>query len=165
MPCGSQISTKSLYLTRLRRYKQFCVFPFLAKIRKFKMAATLGEGKTFLKLPIVHSSVTLRVKKFRKSLYLARLRRYKQFCVFPFLVKIQNGRHFGGGENFFKTVNSTFLSYPVGQKISTKSLYLTRLRRYKQFCVFPVLGKIRKFQIAAIFGEGKFFQIWQDYIL
>ena len=109
--CGSKISTKSLYLARLRRYKQFCVFPFLVKIQKFKMAAILGEGKIFLKLPIVHSSVTLWFKKFRKSLYLA------------------------------------------------------RLRRYKQFCVFPVLVKIRKFQIAAIFREGKFFQNWQDYIL
>ena len=27
-----------------------CVFPFLAKIRKFKMAAIFGEGKIFLKI-------------------------------------------------------------------------------------------------------------------
>ena len=37
--------------------------------------------------------------------------------------KIQNGRHFWGGENFFKIAKSTFL------KISTKSLYPTLLRR------------------------------------
>ena len=30
--------------------------------------------------------------------------------------KIQNGRHFGGGENFLKIAKSTFLRYPVGRK-------------------------------------------------
>ena len=34
------------------------------------------------------------------------------FC----LVKIQNSRHFWGGENFLKIAKSTFLSYPVGRK-------------------------------------------------
>ena len=43
-----------------------CVFPFLAKIRKFKMAAIFGEGKIFLKLTIVHSSYTLGVENFDK---------------------------------------------------------------------------------------------------
>ena len=28
--------------------------------------------------------------------------------------KIQNGRHFWGGENFLKIAKSTFLGYPVG---------------------------------------------------
>ena len=50
IPCGSKMSTKSLYLTRLRRYKQICVFSFWAKIRKFKMAAIFGERKSFLKI-------------------------------------------------------------------------------------------------------------------
>ena len=36
--------------------------PFLAKIRKFKMAAIFGEGKIFGKLQRVHSLDTLRVK-------------------------------------------------------------------------------------------------------
>ena len=30
--------------------------------------------------------------------------------------KIQNGRHFGGGENFLKIANIIFLRYPVGRK-------------------------------------------------
>ena len=30
--------------------------------------------------------------------------------------KIQNGRHFWGGENFLKIAKSTFLRYPVGRK-------------------------------------------------
>ena len=30
--------------------------------------------------------------------------------------KIQNGRHFWRGENFWKIAKSTFLRYPVGRK-------------------------------------------------
>ena len=44
-------------------------------------------------------------------------------------LKIQNGRHFWGGENFLKIMKRTFLRYPGGRKL-TKSLYLARLRRY-----------------------------------
>ena len=47
IPCGEKISSKSLYLARFSRYKHFCVLQFLQKIRKFKMAAILGETKTF----------------------------------------------------------------------------------------------------------------------
>ena len=36
--------------------------------------------------------------------------------VLPFLAKIQNGRHFWGGENFVKITKSTMLRYPVGRK-------------------------------------------------
>ena len=68
------------------------------------------------------------------------------FAIFGKNSKIQNGRHFWGGEIFLKI-----------PKISTKSLYLARLRRWKQICVLPFLAKIRKFKMAAIFGEGKIF--------
>ena len=44
-----KISSKPLYLARFSRYKYFCVLQFLQKIRKFKMAAILGE-KFFLKI-------------------------------------------------------------------------------------------------------------------
>ena len=50
------------------------------------------------------------------------------FAIFGKNPKIQNGRHFWGGENFLKIARSTFLRYPVS-KISMKSLYLARLRR------------------------------------
>ena len=45
--CGSKISSKSLYLARFSRYKHFCLLQFLRKIRKFKMAAILGEIKIY----------------------------------------------------------------------------------------------------------------------
>ena len=36
--------------------------------------------------------------------------------IFGKNLKIQNGRHFWGGENFLKIAKSTFLRYPVGRK-------------------------------------------------
>ena len=38
------------------------------------------------------------------------------FAIFGKNSKIQNGRHFWGGENFLKIANITFLRYPVGRK-------------------------------------------------
>ena len=38
------------------------------------------------------------------------------FAIFGKNLKIQNGRHFWGGANFWKIVKITFLRYPVGQK-------------------------------------------------
>ena len=47
IPSGSKISSKSLYLAWFSRYKHFYILQFLRKIRKFKMAAILGETKIF----------------------------------------------------------------------------------------------------------------------
>ena len=106
IPCGSKISSKSLYLARFSRYKHFYVLQFLRKIRKFKMAAIFGETKFFSKLAWLLCRDTL-------------------------------------------WVNSA--------EISSKSLYLARFSRYKHICVLQFLRKIRKFKMAAIFGETKFF--------
>ena len=38
------------------------------------------------------------------------------FAIFDKNSKIQNGRHFWGGENFLKIAKITFLRYPVGRK-------------------------------------------------
>ena len=38
------------------------------------------------------------------------------FAIFGKNSKIQNGRHFWGGENFLKIAKSTLLRYPVGRK-------------------------------------------------
>ena len=103
IPCGSKISSKSLYLVRFSRYKDFYVLQFLRKIRKFKMAAIFCEKIFFL------------------------------------------NRHGYSAE------------IPCGSKISSKSLYLVRFSRYKDFYVLQCLRKIRKFKMAGIFGERKIF--------
>ena len=89
------------------------------------------------------------------------------FVIFGKNSKIQNGCHFWGGENFLNIANNTFLRYPVGRKFRrNRSLaHVTWLRRYNpveqfcvlSFCVLSFLAKIRKFKMAAIFGEGKIF--------
>ena len=104
IPCGSKISSKSLYLAQLSRYKHFYVLQFLRKILKFKMAAIFGETNFFF---------------LNRHGYSAEL--------------------------------------PCWSKISSKSLYIVRFSRYKHFYVLQFLRKIRKFKMAAIFGEIKIF--------
>ena len=83
------------------------------------MAAIFGEGKIFWKLHSVHSLDTLCVENFDE---IALSRTVKEieanlcFAIFGKNSKIQNGRHFWGGENFLKIAKSTFLRYPVDRK-------------------------------------------------
>ena len=69
------------------------------------MAAIFGEGKIFWKLQILHSLDTLWVENFDE---IALSRTVKEieanlcFAIFGKNSKIQNGRHFWGGENFWK---------------------------------------------------------------
>ena len=95
-------STKSLYLKRLKRYKHFCVFAFLAKIRKFKMA-TIFENT--LKSCYIHFLNTLGVENFDEialSLTIKEIQAFLCFRIFGQNSKIQNGRHFWKEENFLK---------------------------------------------------------------
>ena len=111
------------------------------------MAAIFGEGKIFGKLQRLHSLDTLWVENFdeialsrtvkeppflgRGSKFVKEIEANLCFPIFGKNSKIQNGRHFWGGENFLKIAKIAFLRYPknCGSKISTKSLYLARLRR------------------------------------
>ena len=51
------------------------------------------------------------------------------FAIFGKNSKIQNGRYFWGGENFFKNCQQYNAQLPCGSKILTKSLYLAWFRR------------------------------------
>ena len=83
------------------------------------MAAIFGEGKFFWKLQILHSLDTLWVENLDE---IALSRTVKEieanlcFAIFGKNSKIQNGRHFWGGENFWKIAKIAFLRYPVGRK-------------------------------------------------
>ena len=83
------------------------------------MAAIFGEGKIFKKLPRVQCSDTLWVENF-DEIALSRMVKEIEanlcFAIFGKTSKIQNGRHFWGGENFLKIAKITFLRYPVGRK-------------------------------------------------
>ena len=83
------------------------------------MAAIFGEGKIFGKIT---KSTMLRYPVGRKFDEIALSRTVKEieanwcFAIFGKNSKIQNGRHFWGGENFLKIAKIAFLRYPVGRK-------------------------------------------------
>ena len=82
------------------------------------------------------------------------------FSIFGENSKIQNGRHFCGGENFLKINNSTFLLYPAGRKFRRNCLRRGKFYLACTFLFFPsrmFFHFWRKFKMAAIFGEGKIF--------
>ena len=119
IPCGSKISSKSLYLVRFSRYKHFYVLQFLRKIRKFKMAAIFGETKIFSKLGKLLCRDTLRVKNFVEialSSTVFEIQAFLCFAIFAKISKIQNGRHFWRDKNFLKIGKTTPQRYPAGQK-------------------------------------------------
>ena len=68
------------------------------------MAAIFGEGKIFGKLQRVHSLDTRWVENFDEialSRTVKEIEANSGFAIFGKNSKIQNGRHFWGGENFF----------------------------------------------------------------
>ena len=83
------------------------------------MAAIFGEGKFFWKLQILHSLDTLWVENFDETALSRTVKEIEAnlcFAIFGKNSKIQNGRHFWGGENFWKIAKIAFLRYPVGRK-------------------------------------------------
>ena len=94
-----------------------------------------------------------------KSLYLARFSGYKHFCVLQFCEKFENSKWppFFAKNFLFENWHGYSAEIPYGSKISSKSLYLAGFSRYKHFYVLEFLRKIRKFKMAAIFGETKIF--------
>ena len=108
-----------------------CFSIFWQKFENTKWPPFLGRGNIFENCKEYISQIPCGSKILTKLLYLARLKRQKEICVLPFLAKIRKFKMppFLGGENFLKIAKSTFLRYSGGLKISTKSLYLARLRR------------------------------------
>ena len=92
-------------------------FAFLAKIQKFKMATIFGEGKILGKLQRLHSLDILWVENFDEITLSRTVKEIEAnlcFAIFGKNSKIQNGRHFWGGESFLKIAKSTLLRCPVG---------------------------------------------------
>ena len=79
------------------------------------------------------------------------------FC--NFCEKFENSKWppFLARQNFFENWHGYSADIPGGSKISSKSLYLAGFSRYKHFYILQFLRKIRKFKMAAIFGETKIF--------
>ena len=121
------------------------------------MAAIFGEGKIFWKLHRVHSLDTLWVENFNE---IALSRMVKEieanlcFAIFGKNSKIQNGRHFWGGENFLKIAKTTMLRYPVGENFDEIALSRT-VKEIETILCFAIFGKNSKIQNGRHFWEKK----------
>ena len=94
-------------------------FAIFGKNSKIQNGRHFWGGEIFLKLPRVQCSDTLWVENFAE---IALSRTVKEieanlgFAIFGKNSKIQNGRHFWGGENFLKIAKIALLRYPVRRK-------------------------------------------------
>ena len=89
-----------------------------------------------MKLPRVHCLDTLWVENFDEialSHTVEEIEANSCFAIFGKNSKIQNGHHFGGGENFLKIAKSMMLRYPYFLKIAK----ITLLR-------YPMARKFRR---------------------
>ena len=152
------------YFARLR---PICVFPFWAKIRKFKMAAICGEGKIFFKLQRVCFLDTLWIENFDEITLSRTVKKIEEnscFAIFGKNSKIQNGRHFWGGENFLKIAKSTFLRYPMGQKFDEIALSRTVKEIEANLCFAIFWQKFENSKWPPFLGRGKFFENCKEHI-
>ena len=80
------------------------------------MAAIFGEGKIFGKLQRLDTLWVENFDEITLSRTVKEIEANLCFAIFGKNSKIQNGRHFWGGEIFLKITKSTMLRYPVGRK-------------------------------------------------
>ena len=85
---------------------------------------------TFLRYPVGRKSRT--VKEIEANLC---------FAIFGKNSKIQNGRHFWGGENFLKIAKITFLTYPVGENFDEIALSRT-VKEIEAILCFAIFGLV-----------------------
>ena len=119
IPCGSKISSKSLYLARFSRYKHFYVLQFLRKIRKFKMA-TIFARKNFFENWHGYSAEIPggSNQKFRRN-HSSRVFEILAFLCFAiFAQKFENSKWppFLARQIFLKIGMATLQRYPEDQK-------------------------------------------------
>ena len=89
IPCGSKISSKSLYLARFRDISIFGFCNFCENFENSKWPPFLARQKFFENWENYSAEIPCGSKISSKSLYLARFSRYKHFCVF-LIWKIRN---------------------------------------------------------------------------
>ena len=124
IPWGSKISTKSPYLAPLRRYKQLGVFAENSKIQNG--CHFFGRQNFFEIWAEYLAKIPWGSKILTKSLYLALLRRYRQFCVFAENLKIQNAHHLLKHKKCLKIGQSMLIRTPGDRKLQQNCSILHR---------------------------------------
>ena len=130
------------------------------------MAAIFGEGKIFWKLQRLHSLDTLWVENFDE---IALSRTVKEieanlcFAIFGKNLKIQNGRHFRGGEIFFKIAKNTMVKYLWVENFD--EIALSRMvKEIEANLCFAISGKnFENSKWPPFLGRGKFFENCKEY--
>ena len=105
------------------------------------MAAIFGEGKYFLKIVKITFLRYPVGRKFRQNALSRMVKEIETnlcFAIFGKNSKIQNGRHFWGGENFLKIAKSTFLRYPVDRKFRRNRSISHGLGNMSTFAFFSI---------------------------
>ena len=104
----------------VKEIKANLCFAIFGKNSKIQNGRHFWGGENFWKIAQrVHYLDTLWVENFDEIALSHTVKEIEAnlcFAIFGKNSKIQNGRHFWGGENFLKIVKITFLTYPVGQK-------------------------------------------------
>ena len=83
------------------------------------------------------------------------------FAIFGKNLKIQNGRHFRGGEIFFKIANNTMLKYLWVENLDEIALSHTIKEIEANLC-FAIFGENSKW--LPFLGRGNFFENCKYYI-
>ena len=78
------------------------------------------------------------------------------FAIFGKNSKIQNGRHFWGGENFWKIAKIAFVRYPVGRKFR-RNRSISHGKEIEANLCFAIFGKNSKIQNGRHFWGGENF--------
>ena len=116
-------------------------FTIFGKNSKIQNGRHFWGGENFLKIVKITS---LRFPLARNFDEIALSRTVKEiegnlcFAIFGKNSKIQNGRHFWGGENFWKIAKSAFLRYPVGKKFQRNHSISHGLGDMSTFAFFSI---------------------------
>ena len=89
---------------------------FWQKFENSKWPPFLGRGKFFENCKDCKYPVRRNFAEIALSRTVKEIEANLCFAIFGENSKIQNGRHFWGGENFWKIAKIAFLRYPVGRK-------------------------------------------------
>ena len=122
----------------------------------------LGRGKFFKNCQGYNGQIPCGLKMVENFDEIALSRMVKEiqanlcFAIFGKYSKIQNSRHFWGGENFWKIAKITFLRYPVGENFDEIALSRT-VKEIEPNSCFAIFGKNSKIQNGRHFWGGKIF--------
>ena len=134
-------------------------FAIFGKNSKIQNGRHFSGAEHFLKIARVHSLDTLRVENFDKialSRTVKEIEANSCFAIFGKNAKIQNGRHFWGGENFFKIARVHSLDTLWVENFDKIALSRT-VKEIEANSCFAIFGKNAKIQNGRHFWGGENF--------